>query len=86
MEVHGFEDIDHRRHQALGQGKGRVVLRIAADLQDALAELGKGDRQVRGGRALADAALAVDGKDLGRIDPDIRIELDLDTALPVRVP
>ncbi len=39
VEVHGFQHVDHRRHQTLGQREGRVVLGIAADLQHALAEL-----------------------------------------------
>jgi hypothetical protein len=60
-----FQHVDHRRHQAFGQREGAVVLGVAADLQHALAELGKGDRQVGRGRRFADAALAVDGKDLG---------------------
>jgi len=85
VEVHRFEDVDDRRHQTLGQGEGRVVLGITADLEHALAELGERDRQVRGGRALADAALAVDGEDLGALDLHVGVELNLHAALPVRV-
>jgi hypothetical protein len=59
------------------------VLRVAADLEHALAELGEGHGQVRRGRALADAALAVDGKDLGLVDLDLGIEVDLQAALAV---
>ena len=44
------------------------MLGIAADLQHALAELGERDREVRRGRALADAALAVDREHLGGAD------------------
>jgi hypothetical protein len=59
MKVHRCEYVDDRGHQFLGEGEGRVVLRIAADLQHPLAELGEGHRQVRGGGALADATLGV---------------------------
>jgi hypothetical protein len=48
-----------------------------------LAELGEGHGQVRRGRALADAALAVDGEDLGLADLHIGIEVDLQAALAV---
>ena len=57
-----------------------VVLRVAADLQHALAKLGEGDREIRDGRALADPAFAVDGENLGGPDLDIRVELDLDMS------
>jgi hypothetical protein len=63
--------------------KVRVVLRVAADLQHALAQLGKGCRQVGRGGRLADAALAVDGKDFRRVDFHGRIQMNLDAAFAV---
>ena len=51
------------------------MLRIAADLQHALAELGECRRQVGRRRALADAALAVDGEDLGGAGDRSRVAL-----------
>jgi hypothetical protein len=83
VEVDVLQHVDHGRHQLLGQGEGRVVLGVAADLQDALAEPGEGDGEVRGGRRLADAALAVDGEDLGALDALGRVEADLDGAFAV---
>ena len=38
VEVHGFEDIDHRGHHLLGEGEGGIVLGITADLQHPLAQ------------------------------------------------
>ncbi len=38
VEIHGFQDVDHGRHQTLGQRERRIVLGIAADLQHALAK------------------------------------------------
>ena len=64
--------------------KVEVVLRIAADLQHALAELGERDGQVGRGRALADAALAIDGEHLGGADLDMSgSSCDLHAALAV---
>jgi hypothetical protein len=59
MEVHALKHVDDGRHQLLGQGEGRVMLRIAADLQHALAELGEGDREVRRGCRFSNPALAI---------------------------
>jgi hypothetical protein len=83
VEVHRLEHVDDGGQHLLGQREGAVVLGIAADLQHALAELGEGDRQVRRGGALADAALAVDGEDLGGADLQVRVELHLHAALAV---
>ncbi len=47
MELHGFERVDHRRREALGQREGRIMLGIAANLQHALAEFRKGDGKIR---------------------------------------
>ena len=80
MELHGLQRVDDGGGEALGEGEGGVVLGIAADLQHALAELGEGHRQIRRGRALADAALAVDGEDLGCPNVEIGIKLDLHGA------
>ena len=68
VELHRFERVDDGRREPLGEREGRVVLGIAADLQHALAELGERDRKVRRRRALADAALAVDGEHLRGAD------------------
>src|SRR5262249_28550530 len=70
--------------EPLGQRESRIVLRIAADLQHALAELGERNREVRRHRALADAALAIDGEDLRAVDLERRIEPDLDAALAIQ--
>ena len=60
------------------------MLRIAADLQDPLAQLGESSREVRGGGALADAALAIDGDHQGALFDRHRVILmDLNTALPI---
>ena len=83
MEVDAFQDINHRGREHLGEGEGGVVLGVASDLQNALAELGKGGGEVRGGGALADAALAIDGEHLGGSDAKIGVHLDLDAALAV---
>ena len=82
VEVHRLQRVDHRRREALRQREGRIVLGVAADLQHALAELGERDRKVGGRRALADAALAVDGEDFGRADVDVGVELDLHRTRP----
>ena len=42
VEIHGFKDVDHRGHHLLGEREGAVVLRVAADLQHPLAQLGEG--------------------------------------------
>ena len=73
MKINRLQGIDHRRHQGFSQREGRVVLRVAADLNDPFTELGKGRRQVRRGRAFADTAFAIDGKDLGLVDLDFGI-------------
>ena len=39
MEIHRLQDVDDGRRQLLGQGEGRIVLRIATNLQDSLAKL-----------------------------------------------
>jgi hypothetical protein len=83
VKIHGFEHVDDGRHQTLGQRESRVMLRIAADLQHALAELGKSHGQIRRRRALADTALAVNGKHLCVTDLQIRIEWNLHAALAV---
>jgi hypothetical protein len=83
VEVDRLEHVDDGGHQLLGQREGAVVLGVAADLQHPLAELGEGGRQVGGGGALADAALAVDGEDLGVADLHARVELHLHAALAV---
>ena len=50
VEVNFLKDVDHCGHHAVRQSEGAVVLRIAANLQNTLAEFGKGRRQVgRGG-------------------------------------
>ena len=84
MELDRLQDIDHRRHQPLGEREGGVVLGVAADLQHPFAELGEGRGQVRRRGALADAALAVDREDLGRADIDALVLLELNAALAVR--
>jgi hypothetical protein len=68
VEVHCGQGVDHGRSQALREGEGAVVLRVAADLQHALADAAEGDGEVGGGRALPDAALSVDGEDLRAFD------------------
>jgi hypothetical protein len=83
VEVDLFEHVDDRWHQLLGEREGRVVLRITADLQHALAQLGKGCRQVGGGGGLADTALAVDGEHFRRADVHVRIKMNLDAAFTV---
>ncbi len=86
VKVDILQDVDHRGHEAAGQGEGRVVFRVATDLQHPPAKRGKGRRQVRRGGRLADAALAVDGKDLGALDLHRGILVDLDRAVSVKPP
>ncbi len=83
VEVHRLQHIDDGRQQLLGERESGVVLRVAADLQHALAELAERDRQVGGGGAFADTALAVDGEDFGRAYFDGRVHLNLDAALAI---
>ena len=47
VEVHLFEDVDHRWHHLVGQGEGAVVLGIATDLKHPFAQLGKRSREIR---------------------------------------
>jgi hypothetical protein len=68
VEIDLLQDVDHRGLQMPGQREGRIVLRVATDLQHPLAQLGKRRRQVRGGGRFADPALAVDRKHLGALD------------------
>jgi len=84
MEVYALQHVDHGRHQALGQREGAIMLGVAADLQHPLAELGEGSRQVRRGRALADAALAIDEKTLAvPIGRASRCHMMLDAAVAI---
>ena len=39
VEIDFFEDVNHRWHHRVGEGEGAVVFWIAADLQNAFAEL-----------------------------------------------
>jgi hypothetical protein len=63
--------------------KVRIVLGVTADLQHALAQLAESHRKVGRCGALADAALAVDGKYLGGADLDARVQLHLHAAFAV---
>ena len=72
VEVHALQHVDDGRHEPLGQREGRIVLRVAADLQHALADLGERGREIGRHRALADAALAVDREHLRGADRDVR--------------
>ena len=83
VEVDRLQDIDDRGHERLGQGEGGVVLGVAANLNDTLSEFGEGHREVRGGGALANAPLAIDGEDLGISNLHVGVELDLHTALAI---
>src|SRR5262245_39284435 len=80
VEIDLLEDVDDGRHQTFGQREGRIVLGVAADLKYALAELRESDRQVGRGRALADAALAIDREYFCGPDDNVRIHLDLHAA------
>ena len=84
VEVDLLEDVDDRGLQAAREGEGGIMLRVAADLQHAFAHHGKRGREVRRGGGLADAALAVDGEDLGTVDADAGVEGDLDGAFAVK--
>ena len=84
MKVDLLHDVDDGRHQLLGQGEGRIVLRITADLKHALTQFRKRHGQIRRRGALADPALAVDGKYLGAFDRDVRILVYLQAARSVR--
>jgi hypothetical protein len=64
-------------------GEGGIVLRVAADLQDALAHDREGGGEVRRGGGLADPALAVDGEDLRALDLERGVEVDLHRAVAV---
>jgi hypothetical protein len=62
------------------------VFRVATDLQDTLAHFAKGHRQVGGGGAFANAAFAVNRKDFGCANFQVRIHLNLDTAFTIGSP
>ena len=83
MEIHGFQRVDHRGIELLGQGKGGIVLGVAADLQHAFTQLAEGRRQIRRGGALADAALAIDGKYFGGTNFHAGVHLDLYAAFAI---
>jgi hypothetical protein len=59
------------------------MLWITADLKDALAQLGKGGRQIGGRRAFANPALAINGEDLRFADLQIGIKLYLNAAFAI---
>jgi hypothetical protein len=59
------------------------MLWITADLKHALAELGEGGRQIRGCRAFANPAFAINGKDLRFADLQIGIKLYLNAAFAI---
>jgi hypothetical protein len=83
VEIDRLEHVDDGRQHLLRQREGRVVLRVAADLQHALAKLRERGRQVARRGALADAALAVDREHLRVADLHARVEFDLNAALAV---
>jgi hypothetical protein len=83
VEIDLLQDVDHRGLQVPGQREGRIVLRVAADLQHLLAQFGKRRRQVRGGGRFADPALAVDREHLGALDLHRRVLMDLERAFAV---
>ena len=86
VEADAVQHVDHRRDHPAGQREGAVVLRIAADLQHPLAELAEGNREVRAGRALADAALAVDGEDGRALDLRGAIGMHLHASIAIAQP
>ena len=83
VELDRFEHVDHGRHQLLGQGEGRIVLRIAADLEHPVAQHRERRRKVRRGGRFADPAFAIDREHLGGTDAVGRIEPDLDRTFAV---
>jgi hypothetical protein len=83
VKIDRFQRIDHRWDQAFGQRKGGIMLWIAANLQDPLADLRECGREIRGCGAFSDTAFTVDGKNLGAANLQRRIECDLQTALPI---
>ena len=83
MEIHGFQRVDHRGIELLGQGEGGIMLGVAADLQHAFTQLAEGRRQIRRGGALADAAFAVNGKDFGGANFHAGVQLDLHAAFTI---
>ena len=86
MKVNRFQGVNHRGHELFGECEGGVVFRVATDLQDTLAHLAEGHRQVGGGGAFANAAFAVNRKDLGRANLQVRVHLNLDTAFTIGSP
>ena len=84
VEVHGFENVDHRGHHLLGEREGAVVLGIATDLKHPLAELGEGGRQIGAGGALADAPFAIHGNHQGAfLNLKTSLLVHLNTALAI---
>jgi hypothetical protein len=86
VEVDILEDVDDGGLQTTCQCERRVMFRVAADLEDALAHDREGGGEVRGGRGLADPALAVDGEDLRAVNALGRVHVDLDGAFAVKAP
>jgi mannitol/fructose-specific phosphotransferase system IIA component (Ntr-type) len=83
VKIDRFEDVDHGRDQALGEREGRVMLRVAADLQNPLAEFREGGGKIRGRRRFSDPAFAIDRENLRRANRNRRIEMDLHAAFAI---
>ena len=83
VKVHRLEHVDDGRHQLFRQREGGIVFGVAADLQNAFAELRERNGKVGRRRALADAALAIDREDFRGVDPDTGIKLHLHAAFAV---
>src|ERR1700734_3124732 len=85
VKLHRLQSVDDGRDQALGEREGGIVLRVAADLQDAPPELCERDGEIGRGGALSNAALAIDREHLGRADRNVRIEINLARTRRLRI-
>ena len=83
VEINILQNVDHRRLQPSCQGKGAVMLGVAADLQHPLAHHRKGRRQVGRGGRFANPPLAINRKDLGPFDLGVCILMNLNGSFPV---
>ena len=83
MEIHILENIDHRRLQMAGQGKGAVMLGVTTDLEHFLAQLGERRREVGRGRRFPDPAFAVNRENLRALDLHRRVEMHLQRSLAI---
>ena len=83
VEIHIFQNIDHRRLQMARQRECAVMLWVTADLEHFLAQLGERRRQVGGGRRFADPAFAVNRENLRALDLHRRVEMHLKRSLAI---